>query len=122
MKLLAIALLSTLTLGTATANATNYKFVSADNSKTTQLCIAAGSNHLMKYRSNVKELGVSERYSANTITCNGKNIAAFAAKYDAMRTAKHINKYRRGSVAITDLALSKDRKTNDKEVVIITVN
>ncbi len=122
MKLLAIALLSTLTLGTATANAATYKFVAADNSKTTQLCIAAGSNKLMQYRTTVKELGVTERYSANTVTCNGANIASFAAKYDAMRTAKHINKFRRGSVAITDLALSKENKANDDKVIIVTVN
>lgn len=122
MKLLTIALVSALTLGTATANAATYKFVAGNNSTPTQLCVAAGNNNLMKYRSNIKDTALTEQYAANKITCNGYNIATFANKYNAMRTAKHINKYKRGSVAITDLALGSEKPSNDKEIIIVTVN
>lgn len=104
MKLLAIALLSTLSLTSIASNAADYKVFAADNYPTSKLCAAAANDQLRIYRATLREYRIKEKYSSNYVTCNGEEIVDFAVKHNAMRTAKHINKYRNTNVSIIDLA------------------
>ena len=113
MKLLTIALLSTVSLGSlisASSHATNYKFIATDSHPSTLLCAAAGNNKLRQYRAHLREFRLRNRFVANNISCNGYNIAEFAINHHALHTAKHINRYRTNKVSITDLALNKGPK------------
>ena len=120
MKTLAIALISGLALSSMAANAGQYQFVAGNNSLSTQLCVAAASNHLMQYNNKAASSGYSKRHIAQTTTCNGINIGSFAEKYDAQRTAKQINRYRTGNIIITDYA--GVTPSQSKELTIVTIN
>jgi len=120
MKLLTVIVASTIAVASLSANAGQYKFVAGNDNAQTQLCVAAGNNHVMRYDEKVNALGLSKRYAAQSTVCNGLNIGAFATKYHALNTAKQINRFSKGNVTITDLAFSDIKKSND--VTIITVN
>jgi len=120
MKFLTAIITATIAVASLSANAGQYKFVAGNDNMRTQLCVAAGNNQLIQYNSQVNASGLSKHHLAKTTLCNGLNIGTFAAKYDAMRTAKQINRFRKGSITITDVAFSDTKENQD--VTIITVN
>jgi len=122
MKLLTIALVSTLSLASIGANAATYKFVAGNDSPSTKLCIAAASDHLMQYRTQLRERNISNKFAANSITCNGQHIGEFAQQFDALRTAKLINRFSKNRGSITDIVTSKREEQSNDEVIIVTVN
>ena len=71
MKNLLITLTLVLTAATASASNTNIKFVTADNSVASSLCISAAKNGLKSV----------VRKSYYDISCNGQSIESFAKTY-----------------------------------------
>ncbi|MDP2561948.1 DUF3718 domain-containing protein [Psychrobium sp. 1_MG-2023] len=122
MGILKLAIITSLTLSSMAVTATTYKFIPGNNEVGTKLCVEAGSNDLKGYRSEMRSHRLNNRRIANNLTCNGENVASFAERYNALKTAAHINKFRKNRVTITDLAANKSPQTSDTEVIIVTVN
>ncbi len=120
MKALTVTLISGIIFCASSAQAGEFKFVAGNDSTYTKFCVAAANNNLMQYNQQVDNSGLSDRHVAQATLCNGENIANFAAKYNAQRTAKHINRYRRGNVTITDFAAVKHPIAN--QTTIVTIN
>ncbi|MCG7533031.1 DUF3718 domain-containing protein [Psychrobium sp. MM17-31] len=120
MKTLLLTLASGLLLTSTAAHAGQFKFVAGNDSPYTQFCVAAANNNLMNYNQRVDSSGLSDRHVAKNTQCNGENIANFAAKYGADKTAKHINRFRRGNITITDYAYVG--KSETKDLTVVTVN
>ncbi|WP_159820891.1 hypothetical protein [Colwellia sp. 20A7] len=83
MKNLLIALTLVLTATTATASNTNVKFVTADNSTESSLCISAAKNGLKS------ALRKSHKKLNHDIICNGQSIREFSKNYNV--EAKKVN-------------------------------
>lgn len=120
MKTLTVTLISGLIFCANSVQAGDFKFVAGNDSIYTKFCVAAANNNLMQYNMRVNNSGLSDRHVAQATLCNGENIANFAAKYNAQRTAKHINRYRKGNVTITDFAAVKHPIPN--QTTIVTIN
>ncbi|QYK04859.1 DUF3718 domain-containing protein [Shewanella zhangzhouensis] len=122
-----IILIPALLLGlTATASATEYRFIAADNSPETLMCVAAGSNKLTKLRMQIAESNSSARYHANSIRCNDKSIAQFAYSYGADKAydylASHSREQNRVIENVTIKDLSAAASPNSDEIVYIQVS
>ncbi|WDE13473.1 DUF3718 domain-containing protein [Thalassomonas haliotis] len=108
------------------ANAATYKFVAANNLPGTKLCISAVKNDLIGYKDMAKRYHVRHKYIANNVTCNGEEIASFAAAYGATRTAEYINRFHKGKVSIIDIAkAAKDKQQaagDEQEVILVMVH
>jgi len=77
MKNLLIALTLLLTATTASASNTNVKFVTADNSTESSLCITAAKSGLKS----VKKMSRKKPYY--NVICNGQSIQSFSKAYKA---------------------------------------
>ncbi|ABM01438.1 DUF3718 domain-containing protein [Shewanella amazonensis] len=111
---------------TATAGATEYRFIAVDNSPETQMCVAAGSNKVTKLRMQFNEASGSPRYHANSIRCNDRSIAQFAHAYGADKAYDYLASHSRDknrvieSVTIKDLSAAASQ--NSDEIVYIRVS
>lgn len=120
-----LAPLLVLGLGT-TAAATEYRFVAADSTPETQMCVAAGSNKIGKLRMQMSDNYGSPRYHANSVQCNGKSLAQFAHQYGADRTYRYVaaHSYDRNraieSVTIQDLSAANNQQGDN--VVYVQVS
>mgnify|MGYP000527461510 CR=1 FL=1 len=124
MKTATTLLLTAATAFAFSASAATYKFVATNDRPGTLLCVSAAENNLLSYKGMSKRYRISQRYVANNLTCNGENIATFAATYGATKTAAYINRYHKGKVSITDIAkASQDRDKNaaEDEVIVVMV-
>lgn len=112
-------------LGLAALNvsATQYVFVAEDGSMETKLCVNAGSDNRPALR---RDLGIYHRnirYTANTVSCNGKSMAQFAHQYGAQSTYALLERFTysknkvRPTVTITDLA-----KVSGGEIIYVRVS
>ena len=77
MKNLLVALTFILTATTATAANTNVKFVKADSSTESSLCVSAAKNGLKSAMKMVRE-----KLTYNVI-CNGQSLKSFSKNYNA---------------------------------------
>jgi len=84
MKNLLITLTLVLTAATASASNTNIKFVTADNTAASSLCVSAAKNGL---KSAVRK---SHEKSYYDISCNGQSIESFAKNYKVKVEAKKV--------------------------------
>ncbi|WP_281556811.1 DUF3718 domain-containing protein [Thalassomonas sp. RHCl1] len=126
MKSVITVLLTAATAFAFSANAATYKFVAANNLPGTQICVSAAKNDLIGYKDMAKRYGVRHKYIANNLTCNGEEIARFAAAYGATRTADYINRFHKGKVSIIDIAKAAQEKQqaagDDQEVILVMVH
>ncbi|WDE03719.1 DUF3718 domain-containing protein [Thalassomonas viridans] len=124
MKPAITMLLSAVAAFAFSANAATYKFVATNNEPGTLLCVSAAENNLFDYKDMAKHYRVNQRYIANNLTCNGEEIASFAAAYGATKTAAYINRFHKGQVKITDIVAankSRERAAGDDEVIVVMV-
>ncbi|OBP14822.1 hypothetical protein A5320_13990 [Rheinheimera sp. SA_1] len=90
---------------TATATAAHaVEYVAADDNPASKLCVSAAMDRPIKFMVEMRDNGVSKRYAANKITCNGTNITSFAQQAGNEGNYKMLNRHRRGHVEISDLA------------------
>ncbi|MGX5173960.1 hypothetical protein ACUR5C_08065 [Aliikangiella sp. IMCC44653] len=112
------------------ANAGSYEFAAADNSHGTQLCIAAVTNDLAKYRSLVNEFekgtrleSRAHRVVANKQKCNDINIVRFSRMYQAGETSRFMSQFLERSVSVKrDLAEQAplDKNALVKPVILVS--
>ncbi len=100
MKLLKLVLATIAFTFSFSANSVQYTFVAGDNDPGTMICIAAVENSVLKYHRKLDKYHVSRRFAANKLRCNEQNLVAFAKRYNALKTAYAISKYRKNYVVI----------------------
>jgi len=114
------------------AQAVTYKFIAADDSRETKLCILAGSNEIRNLKQKVRNfprfarLIPNARFIANEVKCNDMFMESFASKYNADDVANYLDKYTypknkrmETNVSIKDIASLP--KNNDMPDKVITV-
>ena len=110
-------------LATLNASATQYVFVAEDASIETKLCVNAGSDNRPALRHDLGIYHRNIRYTANTVSCNGKSMAQFAHQYGAQSTYALLERFTysknkvRPTVTITDMA-----KVSGGDIVYISVS
>ncbi|TQV87811.1 DUF3718 domain-containing protein [Aliikangiella coralliicola] len=131
MKLVKLALASVAAVMSLSASATNYVFVAGNDTAETRICVAAVQNDLLSYRQEVKKFtGASPNSNrqhtliANKLNCNDKNVALFARKYGAEKTANFITRYLRKTVSIrrdiANLKVEDLDKSGETKVIVVT--
>jgi hypothetical protein len=107
-KLLLIALaLTTANLASAGIKQT---YVAQNDSIESKICVAAATGSKVRMNSAVKQLSSSQhmhtKYElvANKISCNGINVADFAAQAGNVEVANKLKSYRTKNVEIRDIA------------------
>lgn len=113
-KLLLVAVaLSTATIASA---GNKQSYVAQDNSIESKICVAAASASKMRMNNAVKSISPAKHMSAkyelvaNKLSCNGINIADFAAKAGNIDVANKLKSYRSKNVEIHDIAASYNGK------------
>ena len=106
MKVLAAALISTTLFASVNASA-DTRFVAADNSPGTELCIAFASNKPLEMKKAIKENRVRKFQIDDKLTCNDMSLTKFASVYGLNRTGNYMNLDVKTSTSIQDLAMAK---------------
>jgi hypothetical protein len=88
---------------TATA-AQAVEYVAADDHPISQLCVSAAVDTPLRFLEQMREIRVTAKVVANKVSCNGMNITSFAKQAGNERNYRHLSRYRRGHVEISDLA------------------
>lgn len=108
------------------ANATNYKFVAADQSRETKICVHAGNNNQDRLKATMRLSSDSNKFIANHVKCNDMVMVQFAYKYDALDTAKYLNRYTKvtnripeTSITIRDLAAIESKAKDVVKVIYV---
>jgi hypothetical protein len=108
--------------------AADFKFVTTDNSGTTQICLAAATDNTEVMISNLQKLsrrGTSLSYRAfiNSIRCNNQFIGNFAKTYNARNTFAYLNQYtnqwnknNQSKITVEDIAKAQN---SEKTVVVL---
>lgn len=69
-----------------------------------KVCRSAMTNNLLKYHKTLKSFHYTQRMIAERVVCNGDEIADFARKHGSYKVAHKIEKSKRSSTSITDIA------------------
>ena len=124
MKTVKIGSLALAACFTASVSA-GTTFVAGDSNVESQICIAAASNDLQDYQYQVENFHVQTKFDsrlhrifANNLTCNDKNVVAFARKYGAKETADYIAAYlvRKPSVSVRQDTVEV---SSDKDEIVV---
>jgi nicotinic acid mononucleotide adenylyltransferase len=114
------------------AQAVTYKFIAADDSRETKLCVLAGSDEIRKLKQSVRNfprfnrLSPNVRFVANKVKCNDMFMESFASKYNANNVANYLDRYTYSknksietNVTIKDIAsLPKHHDMPDKVITV----
>ncbi len=118
-------LIASLALSALPLSAAQYKFVPANNTIETHLCIAAAENNLSKFKNKAMALSRSAgvyRVITRKLTCNDKSIADFAFTYDANKTVEFLDRFRKHDVQvrreISEHKKLRDAKDSGKERIV----
>lgn len=107
-KLLLIAV--SLTSANIAAAGTNKAYVAQNDSIETKICVAAATGSKMHMNRVVNQLSSSKlintKYElvANELSCNGVNVAEFAAQAGNYDVSKKLMSYRTKNVKVRDIA------------------
>ncbi|MFT6788150.1 MAG: hypothetical protein ACJAVX_001501 [Pseudoalteromonas rhizosphaerae] len=107
MNTLSTTICTTLLLSSAALTATNTEaaqFVAADNSPSTQICMAVSSNRPSQLYATMRDLRISKTTTTDKLRCNDMSIAKFAGTYGFNKTAKYLNLETTTGTSIQDLA------------------
>jgi hypothetical protein len=134
MKFLKLTLITASILAVTSAQAITYKFVAADNSPETKLCVLAGSDEMRKLKRTIKNQPLFNRYIpnlryvSNNIKCNDMFMVNFASRYNADKVANYLdrytypkNKHIETNVTIKDLALLPTNNDSPDKVITVYV-
>lgn len=107
-KLLLVAL--ALTTANLASAGTSQSYVTQDDSIESKICIAAATasklhmNRVVKQIAPTKSMHSKYQLVANELSCNGMNIADFAAQAGNIKMANKLKSYRTKNVEILDIA------------------
>ncbi len=110
MKLLttAVVLMPLLLSGNSEAN--DVKYVAADDSIESEMCLSAATDSVSQFRRTVtlnlplRSPIASMRLISNRLNCNGDNVETFARLTQNDAVALYIGRFKKGSVEIYDIA------------------
>ena len=80
------------------AQAVTYKFIAADDSRETKLCVLAGSNEVKKLKKQARNFPrfnrviPNTRFIANKVKCNDMFMTSFASRYNADNVANYLDR------------------------------
>lgn len=110
MKLVNGIIVLGLFVTSALSSAHAATYVAADDSIESKLCVAAATKSKIALLAQSKHLKPATlgyrnlRFMANNLYCNGVNIAEFAQRAGNDRVALQLNRYRKKTVQIQDIA------------------
>lgn len=108
MKVLATALIGATLIASVNVSA-QTKFVAADSSKGTELCLAFASNKPLKLQKALTQNRLRKFQIDEELTCNDMSLAKFAGTYKLHKTSKFMNLDVNTSTSIQDLAMTQQR-------------
>jgi hypothetical protein len=100
---------STVMLLTSTGALAN-KFVAADNTAQTQLCLAIASNHQLTIYKTIRQFNTRKTLLSKKLECNDMSVAEFASKYNLLNSANFLN-LNTTSTHIKDLSAATEDTT-----------
>lgn len=116
MRAFSSVLLGVCLLGASAAQAAVY--VAGDKSPETRLCVSAAMDNAFGFVMKMRQSHLTTRYIAHRISCNGKNITAFAYDAGNIQNYRKLSRYNRSYVEIKDLAQVPALKATGTVVVI----
>ncbi|NQD38190.1 DUF3718 domain-containing protein [Permianibacter sp. IMCC34836] len=104
-KLMKVSLLAMVIAGATAANA-GVRYVAADDSKESLICVSAAVDHHMAFANKLERVGFTYKLVANKLDCNGQDIASFSAAAGNLKTASILarHSWSKGSVQIKEVA------------------
>ncbi len=87
-----------------TAVAAETRYVPADQSMETALCISAATSDRFEFRQDLQFNRVGDQVAANKLQCNNLPVASFAQQAGNTAVYQHLKKYVKGHVDIQDIA------------------
>lgn len=99
-----------MTLGLAGIASASTEFVATDNAVGTKICVAAVQGSKFKLREAIEDAGVSKRYVANEMKCNGVPIVEFVAQHS--QNAESINSFIAGNKYKSDAFIASVNTAN----------
>jgi len=109
----------------ATSSQAAVKYVAADGSKESALCVSAAIDKPIQFANHVEMSGFPYRHLARVLTCNGKQVAMFSLQAGNTATATRLARYsqKRGTVDIRQAIDDSNRQNTgsnaDKDVVTV---
>ena len=96
-------------LASFTSEAHAKKFVAADSSPSSQLCMAVASNKPINLIKRINDYSMTRKSVSKVVKCNSMPIASFAKVYELDRTGRLLKYENAPSISIKDIAmLDKD--------------
>lgn len=90
--------------------AKNLKYVAADDTMESEMCVSAATDSVNQFRRKVtlniptRSPIASMKLISNKLNCNGDNVETFAKLTQNEAVANYLGKFKRGSVKIYDIA------------------
>lgn len=115
---------------THVARAENITFKAGDNLPATQLCVAAVNNDVTSTINHIKSISLqSGKYlnhkiksATRNVSCNGMNLVAFTAKYNATETFMLLNKsaIRKYKIDDSEVSIHDIASANTPSIITVT--
>ncbi len=86
------------------AAAAETRYVPADQSMETALCISAATSDRFEFRQDLQFNRVQDKVAANKLQCNDLPVTSFALQAGNTAVYQHLKKYVKGHVDIQDIA------------------
>lgn len=96
-----------------TAAHAEVRYVAADTSKATELCVSAATDSRIQFYVRAHESGYSMRSIANNTTCNGASIVEFGQQAGNINTAAYLRKYDNGAGSVEVKSVSDAASRGD---------
>lgn len=87
------------------------RYVAADQSMETALCVSAATANTAEFKQELKYNRVRSAVAANKLLCNDIPVASFAFSAGNTAVYQHLKQYVRGRVDIQDIALAPAQGT-----------
>jgi hypothetical protein len=106
MNLLTTVIAASIITLSASASASAHqtqKLVSADKSRTTEICMAVASNKPVKLYHTLRNNRLTISKANKAVRCNDMTLAQFGEKYNATKTVAHLQRHQVKSQLYTAL-------------------
>lgn len=102
MRKLVLFTTTTALLGLSAAASAGVRYVAADDSAESQLCVSAAVDKHFRFENKVELSGIPYKTVAAKLDCNGVNVAQFSADAGNSKVAERLSRYSpmRGEVQI----------------------
>ena len=98
------------------------RYVAADDSTPTRLCVSAVSDARIRFYTEVRDSGMNMRAVDKMVTCNGQNIGTFALNAGRKDNAHQLMRHEPGYIDVREVSFIQPESTQkvaDNTVVIV---